>query len=289
MNTGKVFRFDLNAPGSPVTNLSDVTLATQVTRFAAFAVDQVFLIAGGEVFHRDGTGWTPLPGKVLPGGVSATLPAGQQFNALAADPTTAPPTLYVATNSQIFRSEDSGGTWFDFTGDLPKAPSCNDLRWVQESSGATFLYAATFGWSVFRRLLNMDEVLKPVAVDGHMDLTDRLLLGPATGDDYTLVTFADSRMLGPLHPLEAMTFAGDETMGNEIHVDLKLGFAWKTDFSIVLTVSADLIDRDDNEVDAHADTTVTIAFGTVETVTIDLKSGELYPDRAHIVFTVTNA
>jgi hypothetical protein len=159
---------------------------------------------------------------------------------------------------------------------------------VQESSGATFLYAATFGWSVFRRLLNMDEVLKPLVVDGHMDLTDRLFVGPVSGDDYTLVTFADSRMLGPLHPLEAMTFAGDETMGNELHVDLTLDFAWKTDFSVVMTVSAALIDRDDNEVDAQVASTVTIAFATVETVTIDLGSDELYPDRAHIEFTVTN-
>ncbi len=288
MNTGKVFRLDLDAPGSPVANLSDKAVSTQIARFAAFAPDRVVLIAGGVVFRRDGAGWTPLPGKVLPGGTSALLPVGQQFNALAADPTTAPPTLYVATSGQIFRSEDSGDTWFDFTGNLPKAPNCNDLRWVQESSGATFLYVATFGWSVFRRLLNFDELLRPVAVDGHMDLTDRALVG---SDDIVHPTFSDSRMLGPLHPFEQMTFTEDDT-GDEVRVVLKLDFAWKTDFSVALTVSADLIDRDDddddNEVDAHADTTVTIPFGTVETVVIDLKSGEIEPDRAHIEFTVTN-
>lgn len=294
MNTGKVFRLDLDAPGFPVTDLSDSTVSVQVTRFAAFAPDRAFLIAGVGVFHRDAAGWTPLTGKVLPGGVSATLPVGQQYNALAADPTTTPPTLYVATASQVLRSEDSGETWFDFTGGLPKAPSCDDIRWVQESSGVTFLYLATFGWSVFRCPLNFEVVLKPVKVDGHMDLTDHFFLEAFEGYDYTLVNLLDNRMLGPLHPFEEMTFAGDEKLGGEMHVDLKLSFAWKIDFSVVLTVSADLKDLVDNETDAHWDGTATIPFGAVKTVMFDLASseegilGDSEPDQAHIEFTVTN-
>jgi hypothetical protein len=155
---------------------------------------------------------------------------------------------------------------------------------VQETSGVTFLYLATFGWSVFRRPLNFEEVLKPMRVDGHMDLTDRALIG---SDDIVHPTFSDSRMLGPLHPFEQMGFVEDDT-GGEVRAALKLNFAWKTDFSIVLTVSAQLVDLEDDEVDAHADTTVTIPFGATESVVVDLKSGEFEPDRAHIEFTVAN-
>lgn len=283
MNTGKIFRLDLAISGTPIFDLSDPAITVQVTEFVAFAPDQVFVIAGSSVFRGTATGWTPLPGKVLPGGVSATLP-GQPLNTLAGDPTTTPPTLYVATSSQVFQSQDSGDTWFDFTANLPKAAGCNDLRWVQETSGVTFLYLATFGWSVFRRPLNFEAVLEPVTVDGHMDLIDRVLIGT---DDIVHPTFADSRMLGPLHPFEQMGFIEDDT-GGEVRAVLKLDFAWKTDGSVVMTVSADLIDLEDDEVDAHADTTVTIPFGAAESVVIDLKSGEIEPDRAHIEFTVTN-
>jgi hypothetical protein len=57
---------------------------------------------------------------------------------------------------------------------------------------------------------------------------------------------------------------------------------------VVLTVSADLIDREDKQVDAHEDGSVTIPLGTVKTVVIDLASNDDEPDQAHIEFSVTN-
>jgi hypothetical protein len=161
---------------------------------------------------------------------------------------------------------------------LPTVPNCNDLRWVQETSGVTFLYLATFGWSVLRRPLNFEEVLKPVTVDGQMELVDRVLVGK---DDIVHPKFSATRMLGPLHPFEKLKFVEDDT-GGEARAVLKLSLAWKTDFSVLLTVSADLIDRSDHDaVDAHADDTVTIAFGTVESVVIDLDSGGVELDRGN--------
>jgi len=176
--------------------------------------------------------------------VSAVLPADVTFTALAADPTTVPPRLFVGASTGVWQSQDDGDTWFSFVDGLLTVPNCNDLRWVQETSGVTFLYLATFGWSVLRRPLNFEEVLKPVTVDGQMELVDRVLVGK---DDIVHPKFSATRMLGPLHPFEKLEFVEDDT-GGEVRAVLKLSLAWKTDFSVLLTVSADLIDRSDDDI-----------------------------------------
>jgi hypothetical protein len=287
-NNGNVFRLDA---GFGVTNISDPSITSQVIRIVAFAPDRAFLVAGANVFRlaiASGTAtWTILTGKVLPSGVSAKLPTGQQYNTLAADPTTAPPTVYVATAFGVFESQDNGDSWLPFMDALPTAPMCQDLRWVQESSGVTFLYLATQGWSVFRRALNVQEgTFSTLAVDGHMDLTDRLLLGVFTGDDYTFVPFMDSRVLGPFHPIDNMKFAGDETMGGEIHADMNLDLLWKVDSSVVVTWSADM-----KTSDGHSDSQtgiVTVPTSKKASISASLKTDKIDPDRASIELTATN-
>jgi len=109
----------------------------------------------------------------------------------------------------------------------------------------------------------------------------------AVGDDvWTHPPIGGARMMGPLHPIEEMSFSEDN--GDEFRAELKLRFEWKTDSSIVLKVDAQLIDKSDDEVDASAGGTYTIPFGTTESVVVDLDSGEVWPDRAHMEFDVTN-
>jgi hypothetical protein len=254
-------------------------------RFAATANDGLFAIAGPGLFRRTGAGWTQLKGMALPGGVDGTLPTDQPFQALTADPTTSPPTLYVATSDGVFQSQDDGASWLPFSQGLPTNPNCQDLRFVQEPSGVTFIYLATFGWSVFRRMLNFEEVLKPVTVVGQMKLIDRVLIGTDDIKDFTL---NNMRQLGPLHPVEQLPYVADDS-GGEVRVALTLDFAWKIDFSVTLSVSADLISRDeDNAVSDHQAGSVVIPFGQTEHVVIDLVSDEIEPDRAHIELDVTN-
>ena len=287
-NNGKVFRVD--TPNS-VTNISDPVISLEIIRIVAFAPDRAFLIAGPGMFRLSitpsGTAtWIHVTGKVLPSGVPATLPGDQPFNALAADPTTTPPTLYVAGGAGIFESRDNGDSWLPFVDGLPTAPLCQDLRWVQEESGVTFLYLATQGWSVFRRVLNVQEgSFSTLSVDGHMDLTDRVLLGTFTGDDYTAVWFMDSRVLGPFHPIDQMKFHGDETTGGEIHADLTLDLLWKVDSSVLVTWDAEMKADDDSESNTGS---VAVPVGDVGEVAISLKTGELEPDRAEIDFNATN-
>jgi hypothetical protein len=292
-NNGNVFRLDAPASGLGF-NLTVIPTvgSTTILRIVAFAPDGAFLIAGATVLRLTITAgtaaWTTLTGKVLPSGLPALLPPGQQYNALAADPMTNPPTLYVTTAFAIFVSQDNGDSWLPFNEGLPNAPLCTDLRWVQEASGVTFLYVATQGWSVFGRALNVQEgAFSTLLVDGHLDLIDRVLLGAFTGDDTSFVWFNDSRVLGPFHPIDKMNFHGDETMGGEVSADLKLDLLWKVDSSIDVKWNASMSTDEDDESDSASDT-VNVTTGSTEAVTVDFKTDDLEPDRVHIEFTATN-
>ncbi len=78
--------------------------------------------------------------------------AGTLF-ALEMDRTTNPPTLFAATDSRVYVSRDSGGTWQSASQGLTRRPHCADLRFVNQSDGAHFLYLSTYGRSVWRARL----------------------------------------------------------------------------------------------------------------------------------------
>jgi hypothetical protein len=99
-NNGKIFRID--SPTGNVVNLSDPILKTSTWRFSVRTSDRLFLIADSGVFRFAGGAWGKLTGKILPGGVSAVLPADVTFTALAADPTTVPPRLFVGASTGVW-------------------------------------------------------------------------------------------------------------------------------------------------------------------------------------------
>lgn len=278
MNNGKIFRLD--APAFAATNLSDPSISAEIRRFAVLATDHVFTIADGNVFRWNGTKWAFL---------TTGLPVGETFQALEADRTSSSAHLFVATDSGVWDSEDDGKTWFGNTGNLPAAPGCRDLRFVRESSGATFMYLSTYGWSAFKQILNFEDVMQTVTINGHMDLVDRQLVE----DDITAnPTFLRIFTLGPFHPFEG--FVDTEDDGDEVRVVLKVDLEWKIDRSVVVKFDATMIakDEDDEEEDRQTGT-LTVAFGKTGTQTIDLVSEKglgdwTEPDRAHIEFTVTN-
>jgi hypothetical protein len=156
------------------------------------------------------------------------------------------------------------------------------FRIVTEPSGVPFLYVATNGWSVLQMPLGWDEFVKPIKVDGHMDLLDRVLVGK---DVWARPTFSQFRMPGPLHPVKEILLTGDD---GEFRAEVKMHFEWKSDFSVVLIVDAKLIDNSDDSVDNEASGTHIVALGDSENVVIDLSGGELLPDRAYMEFVVTN-
>lgn len=274
MNNGKIFRLD-----APIWTVSEITIAgsaKSLVRFSVIAPSKIFAIAGRKAFRYDGTNWK----DVTPTGPVPT----SSLTAITADRSNPMPKLFLASSSQIWESEDGGDSWSDLKGALPHRTQITDLRFVIESSGAEFLYLSTFGWSAFRRLLNFDEVLKPITVTGHMDIVDRVAVGH---DIWSHPSIANALNLGPLHPFEEAEYTEDD--GDEVRVVLKLRFEWHIDFSVVVKYDATLIAMDeDNYVDDHQAGSFTVTFGTNKQQIIDLASDELWPDRAHIEINVAN-
>ncbi len=81
-------------------------------------------------------------------------PLGNRLNALEADWTTSPSTLFVCTDQAVFMSSDLGQTWHDASKGLPQLPNCNDLRFVRYNDGSHYLYLSTYGRSVWRSRMN---------------------------------------------------------------------------------------------------------------------------------------
>lgn len=273
-NNGKAFRFD--APAWTVTEISIPGVVEPMAGFAPLAPSPIFAISGKQIFRYDGKGWTDITAALLPIPTSLLTVVRADHS----DPTQ----IYLASNSQVWNSTDSGATWNDFTGLLPHVAQIRDMRFVTESSGASFLYLATYGWSAFRRLLNFNEVVKTITVDGHMDIVDRVAFGH---DLWAHPGIFNILQLGPLHPIEEADY--NVTDGDEIRVTLKLRFEWHTDFSVVVRYDAELIAMDEDDyVDDSASGNFTVPFGTKKQWIIDLASDELWPDRAHIEINVGN-
>ncbi|KAH7333530.1 hypothetical protein BKA65DRAFT_46169 [Rhexocercosporidium sp. MPI-PUGE-AT-0058] len=68
--------------------------------------------------------------------------------------TAAPRRIFVTSDTNVYSSGDNGRTWTTLVRGLPRTPHCVDLRFAREDSGATWLYLATYGWSIQRLLLN---------------------------------------------------------------------------------------------------------------------------------------
>jgi hypothetical protein len=59
-------------------------------------------------------------------------------------------TLFVANESKVFISRDSGGSWKDASAGLPVRAHCADLQYVDDESGGFGLYLSTYGRSLWR-------------------------------------------------------------------------------------------------------------------------------------------
>jgi hypothetical protein len=280
MNNGKTFRLD--APTWEPGALKGIDAG--VHQFLVLDGGVAFAVAGQKIYNLDGDTW-----KALPTGGPGELPGGAFYKAIEADRTTAPPTLFVATAAMVWSSADNGKTWSAMMAGLPVLPQCENVRFVTESSQANFLYLSTFGWSVFKRLLNAeDNVTQTVNIKGLMDIVDRVAVGE---DIWAHPKFAITFTVGPFHPIDEQVRTEDD--GDEIQVALKIRVEWQLDGSVVVKFAADLISKDeDNEVDDHREGSLTVASGLTQPQVIDLvtETADLFqsPDRAHIEFQVEN-
>lgn len=140
---GEVYRYDHGGAGWTRTRVDNVSpgglpLANIITRIAVDPADasgnSIYVTFGGSgdyrhVWHFDGTTWTPRSG---PGAGAATALLDAEYNAIAVDPTTSPPTLYAGGDVGVWKSTDSGANWSIYSDGLPDA-AVLDLRLHQPS------------------------------------------------------------------------------------------------------------------------------------------------------------
>lgn len=84
--------------------------------------------------------------------VERNLPV-ETFWALASDVTVDPPTNYVCTDSRVYASSDDGDSWQNASTGLPQRAHIDELQFERESNGDRYLYAGTYGRSIFRSLI----------------------------------------------------------------------------------------------------------------------------------------
>jgi hypothetical protein len=136
---------------------------------------------GGELLRWDGTGDTLLN----------TAPE----NLTCIDAVESPINLVLAANSTgVFYSPNFGVTWVQLTNGLPKAPHPTWLQHVKEPGGAVWIHLFTNGWSVWRRLLNLETIrstIRTVRLSAEMGITDD------EGDRSTFQINQTSTTLGP--------------------------------------------------------------------------------------------
>jgi hypothetical protein len=136
-------------------------LSTPILGFAIHSDGNNFAFAvSGRLFKETGSlEWQELPSP------SRTSPLTngmvEEYTAITTDwspPNQPSSVVVVSTLTRVFASFDQGQTWTDITTGLPKTPYITDLSLITESGGLKWLYVATYGWSIWRLLLNPDVI-----------------------------------------------------------------------------------------------------------------------------------
>jgi photosystem II stability/assembly factor-like uncharacterized protein len=150
--------------------------------------------AGGRIFrsYDEGAHWVRLGGPTLDRTISGFTITHQSnaVNAIALDPDD-PTHVYIGCNSGVFKSEDEGNAWLDWTDNLPNVAVAD----LQIHAGTRLLRAATIGRSVWERSIRVPAAAAP-AVDLFIrDSIVDLGRGPTP-----------SGIPDPLHPSDQITF-----------------------------------------------------------------------------------
>jgi hypothetical protein len=151
---GRVVLADVGGQIDRTAGLPDGNIATIVPR-SSFAPSAVVVFndhyVNGERFwitFNWGQLWVPVDDfngtqPNLPYSDLAILPGNSAY-------------WYLATEFGMFRSTNSGHDWIRWDRGLPPAVWVKELRIVRSPSGGTWLYASTFGRSIWRRSLDDD-------------------------------------------------------------------------------------------------------------------------------------
>jgi hypothetical protein len=148
-DAGNIFRFDAPYGQSPLQlGLSIPAGASgprQITGLTAFFSGVAFATV-----NIGGRGYVMSLKDDVWSSVGSGLPHSQPFKAIAAPDVRS---IFVATDTTVYDTHDSGTTWNDASDGLPSVITAADLQVANEPSGGTFLYLASFGRSLWRAQL----------------------------------------------------------------------------------------------------------------------------------------
>lgn len=92
--------------------------------------------------------------RLAPNADEVALPTTDVIYGIEVFPGPAGPLVVVATDRDVFFSDDLGKCWSDASAGLPRTPHCADVRFVTMPDGRSWLYLATYGRSVWRSSLD---------------------------------------------------------------------------------------------------------------------------------------
>jgi hypothetical protein len=148
-DAGNIFRFDAPYGGSPLQLGMNIPAgasgARQVSGIVAF-----FSGVALATVNIGGKGYVMSVRDAVWNSVGDTLPHALPFKTIAAADLRS---IFVATDKAVYDTHDAGRTWNSASDGLPAIISANDLQIVTEPSGATFIYLATYGRSLWRAQL----------------------------------------------------------------------------------------------------------------------------------------
>jgi hypothetical protein len=139
-NVPEFFHVDV-ASGNATQMAVDPAVGTpEPTAIAPISADRAYAATSdGRVLVWDGRQWEATTSQPAANG---------RLVAMAADRSSRPPVMFVASDRRVFVSRDQGASWPDASDGLPKAIACADLRLVEEGEGV-HLYLWSFGRSLW--------------------------------------------------------------------------------------------------------------------------------------------
>jgi hypothetical protein len=148
-DAGNIFRFDAPYGQSPLQLGMSIPAGAsgprQVSGLAAFFSGVAFATV-----NIGGRGYFMSVKDDVWSSVGSALPHARPFKTIAAPDLRS---IFVATDTAVYDTHDTGTTWNDASDGLPSVITANDLQVATEPGGGTFLYLASFGRSLWRAQL----------------------------------------------------------------------------------------------------------------------------------------
>jgi hypothetical protein len=138
--SGGAAKLAINPPAGS-TGSSFVSSVVEILPSVAFAAYNVNGNSNGYVMQWNGQSWS---------NASGTLPNGLPFTSIEASSLGS---VFVVSRANVYSTHNLGSSWMIASDGLPYVAQGMDLQKVTQPDGTSYLYLATYGWSLWRAKL----------------------------------------------------------------------------------------------------------------------------------------